>query len=101
MLYLATFEPLVSACALADQIGSTYQVAPTNGLSKRLELELEVVPEELVDGAEDVVEVFELVEALVATEVLVAEAVVATEVEVFELVEVTVLEEVAQALTTP
>lgn len=35
MLYLATLEPPVSACALADQIGSTYQVAPTNGLSKR------------------------------------------------------------------
>ena len=35
MLTLAIFEPPVSACALADQIGSTYHWAPTNGLSTR------------------------------------------------------------------
>jgi len=35
VLTLAIFEPPVSAWALADQIGSTYHWAPTNGLSTR------------------------------------------------------------------
>lgn len=45
MLYLATLEPPVSAIALVDQIGSTYQTAPTKGLSKRGPL----LDEELVE----------------------------------------------------
>ena len=45
VLYLAILEPPVSACALADQIGSIYQVAPTNGLSKRGPLLVEVLDE--------------------------------------------------------
>ena len=35
VLLLATLEPPVSACALADHTGSIYQRAPTNGLSIR------------------------------------------------------------------
>jgi len=45
VLYLDTLEPPVSAPALADQIGSTYQTAPTNGLSKRGPLLVEVLDE--------------------------------------------------------
>ena len=61
MLYLATLEPPVSAPALADQIGSTYQVAPTNGLSKRGPLLVEVLDElELVFTLDDEVLTTEL-----------------------------------------
>lgn len=79
MLYPAIFEPLVSACALADQIGSTYQRASTNGLSKRTpgvtldtdELERELgATEELVLGTE--LEVVAILELLGATELVVA-----------------------------
>jgi hypothetical protein len=85
--------------ALADQMGSTYQVAPTNGLSIRLEFELDVVPvEELVDGTEELVRTLE--EVLVTTE-----EVVATDelVDVFTLEDVvaTELDVVGQPFTTP
>lgn len=73
MLYPAIFEPLVSACALADHIGSIYQRASTNGLSKRTpgvtldtdELERELgATEELLLGTElDVVATLELLGA--------------------------------------
>jgi hypothetical protein len=46
VLYLATAEPPGSAAALPDQIGSTYQVASTNGLSKCTPL-LDEVEDEL------------------------------------------------------
>jgi hypothetical protein len=61
---------LVSACALADQIGSTYHCAPTNGLSIRtpgatldtdeLERELGATEEELLGTELDVVATLEL-----------------------------------------
>ncbi len=89
MLYPAIFEPLVSACALADQIGSTYQRASTNGLSKRtpgatldtdeLERELGAI-EELVLGTElDVVATLELLGATDERELGAIELVVATD----------------------
>ena len=61
VLKLAILEPPVSAWALADQIGSIYHCAPTNGLSKRTpgatldtdELELEVVTTLELLGATD------------------------------------------------
>lgn len=64
-----TFEPPVSAWALADQMGSTYQRAPTNGLSMRVpgitldcdellletteELELLTTDDELLETTDD------------------------------------------------
>jgi hypothetical protein len=89
VLYPAIFEPLVSACALADQIGSTYQRASTNGLSKRtpgvtldtdeLERELGAI-EELVLGTElDVVATLELLGATDERELGAIELVVATD----------------------
>lgn len=101
MLYLATLEPPVSACALPDQIGSTYQVAPTNGLSKRGPL---LVDELELLGAE--LEVLTLEEEEVATEELVLtleDELVATELDVFTLdEELTIeLDDTEQPATTP
>lgn len=83
MLYPAIFEPLVSACALADQIGSIYQRASTNGLSKRSpgitldtdELERELgATDELVLGTElEVVGTLELDGATELLELVVVE----------------------------
>ena len=109
MLYLEILEPPVSACALADQIGSTYQTASTNGLSKRVPLltleELLLATELELGLLEEVVATEELeldftLEEVVATEL----EVVATELEVFALDEevlTTELDDTAQPATTP
>jgi len=104
VLYLETLEPPVSACALADQIGSTYQVAPTNGLSKRGPLLVEEL--ELLFGTE--LDVLTLDDVDVATDelelVLTLEDEVATELDVLTLDEELTTElddDTPQPATTP
>ncbi len=112
MLYLDTLEPPVSACALADHTGSTYQVAPTNGLSKRGPLLVEVLDEldEIIELELDLMLDEELTTELeldltleeLTTELedLTLDELLTTELEL-DLLLATELEETPQPATTP
>jgi hypothetical protein len=112
VLYLDTFEPPVSAPALADQIGSTYQVAPTKGLSKRvpgvtlltdeLELDFTLEDDELTTELTTELALDLTLEELLTTELTTE---LATELELDLILEdelvATELEETPQPATTP